>query len=248
MGEAQSKFEVGLLAVESHVDSFLSAFKSILVEIDDGLAGLRRRIDKNDLLNGEIKPGPEGLRTELDEREINGSLKDAIREAQIAHEKHERKPEVINNAQNGHKKHEGNLQEEMRQQCVDTRGVSEPQMVSAISTSHQLKNSMSAMKVDNEMSQCQMKVCTDEESGFTDKQIDQMRVRATEVSQDFAKAIKKERETRPVNASGHRSEISQIARDWQTLESKFATTVSLASPPMPLALIQGYSVEPSLHS
>jgi len=241
--EVQSKFEVGLIAVESHVDSFLSAFKSILGEIDDGLAGLRRKIGENDLLNGEIKTDPADLHAQLGERETNGSFKEVANVAQIVHGTHERKPEVINKAHNVHNRHEGDLKGGMRQHCLDTREAPALQIVSAISASQQLKNSISAMKVDNKKLQCEMEVCIDEDSGFTDKQFNQMKVQATELSKDFAKEIRKEQEARPVNVSGYPSEISQIARQWKTIETKFTTPVSLASRPMPCALLQGKSVE-----
>merc|ERR1712137_994338 len=102
---------------------------------------------------------------------------------------------------------------------------------SATSTSQQLKHSMPAMTVDCQVLQHEMKECFNE--GFIDIQINQLKVQAT----DFVEAITRERETRPANTARHRSEISRIAGEWQTLARKFATS----SPPVSFEMLQGHS-------
>merc|ERR1712007_10268 len=112
------KLEVRLCAVESRVDNFISGLKSILEEIDDGLAGLRQKIDNNDLVIIEIKTGLMALRRELGAIETEGVVK-----------------EVINKVQSM-QKHEGNL-ETGHQFCDTQEGP----------TLQHMDNSMSAVKM-----------------------------------------------------------------------------------------------------
>jgi len=51
--EVHSKLETGLRTVEASVGKFTSALRSVHEQVDDGFAGLRRKIDDNDLLNGK---------------------------------------------------------------------------------------------------------------------------------------------------------------------------------------------------
>lgn len=111
--------EVRLCAVESRVDNFISGLKSILEEIDDGLAGLRQKTDNNDLVIIEIKTGLMALRRDLGAIETEGVVK-----------------EVINKDQSVHKKHDGNL-ETGHQFCDTEKG----------STLQHIDNSMSAQEM-----------------------------------------------------------------------------------------------------
>jgi len=51
--DLESELEAGLRTVEASVGNFTSALRSVHEQIDDGLAGLRQKIDDNHLLNGK---------------------------------------------------------------------------------------------------------------------------------------------------------------------------------------------------
>jgi len=141
----QRKFEVRIHTVESHINSFMSALKSIHGITDDELGGLGCIVD-NSLLSGQ-NSGLAGLHSQVVEAKSIGFFE-----------------EVINDVQSLNKKHIANLEEKTRQQYLEIQDALELATVSATPTAPQLKDSMSAMKVQNERLQHEMNECIQRQS------------------------------------------------------------------------------------
>jgi len=105
---------------------------------------------RQNLHNGHISCGHNGLHSLVGETESKAFLK-----------------EVINEVQSANNKHEGTKEEKATQQCLGLQKPLEFPTVSATSIAHQLKDLMSAMKVNNENVQHEMNKCIHERSGFT---------------------------------------------------------------------------------
>jgi len=126
--------------------------------------------------------------------------------------------EVINEVHSANSRHEEHHEGKKTKQCFEIQDALGLPAVSETSTAHQLKDLMSAMKVDNERLQHEMNEYIHQRSGCTDGQMNQLHSRATELRKDFLKTITTERQTRPAITAGHRSAISKIVREWQNLE------------------------------
>lgn len=145
--------------------------------------------------------------------------------------------------------------------------------------SQHVKDLMSTMKVDNDRLKREINQHIDEiRSDFADERNSRLRLaeeergvfkklheehgrcldlerdtrlrQVTELRADFVKALTKERETRVVDLSEHRSETSKVAREWQTLKNKLATqsplSSPLSSPTIPFAFPQGHPIKSTL--